>query len=301
MDIFFSIIAFIIVAFVWIQAGMNARNRSSADDVWRPTKTTQKNVPLGQRRINREYALQKAKPFLKKYTDPMGEHCLANENCKVNLIIDYENNNNKKIICISKKTTDKGQIKILTAVINPDFTGLYNYSLDYVIDNLWDMLCMNFSAITVYENIYEAVNAAMLRVQESAITVPKGTKTQKVYDSVSNTQIRTNNLLNINTATEAELLSLPGVNIVIAKKAEKYIEDNGGFKSVDEFVEKMKIKEIFIEQIKNLACVNLEDIPEENSSETTSPQNTQNAENLDIIEDSSNYTPHSDNERIIDL
>ena len=295
MDIFLSIIVFIIVAFVWVQAGMSARKDSMSENIWRPAKSTQKNVPLGQRKINREYALQKAKPFLKKYTDPMGEHCLANENCKVNLIIENEN---KKIVCISKKPNSQGKINILTATVKPEFADIYSYTIDYVIDNLWDTLCTNFSAITVYENIYEASNVAMLAVQESAINMPKGTKTQKVYDSVSNTQIRTNNLLNINTATEAELLALPGVNIVLAKKTQKYIEHHGGFKSVDEFIEKMKIKEIFIDQIKNLACVNIEDAAEDNNSQNADEQNS---DGLDIIENTSNYTPHSDNERIIDL
>ena len=295
MDIFLAIIVFIIVTYVWVQTGLNARKNSVAESVWQPARANHRNIPMGQRRINREYALQKAKPFLKKYTDPMGEHCLANENCKVNLIIENEN---RKIICISKKPNDKGNIKILTAVLKPEFYNLYNYTLDYVIDNLWDTLCLNFSAITVYENIFDAVNAAMLDVQESAINMPKGTKTQKVYDSVSNTQIRTNNLLNINTATEAELLALPGVNIVIAKKAQKYIEHHGGFKTVDEFIEKMKIKEIFVDQIKNLACVNIEETPEENNSQN---KNEQNSDGLDIMEDTPNYTPHSDNERIIDL
>lgn len=296
MDIFLAIIAFIIVAFVWFHAGMNGRNDSGTENLWKPARVNQKSVSPGQRRVNREYALQKAKPFLKKYKDAMGEHCLANENCKVNLIIEEEN---KKIVCISKKPTNKDKIKILTATIAPEMTNLYSYTVDYVIDNLWDTLCMNFTAITAYENIHDAVSVALLAIQESEINLPQGTKTQKVYDSVSNTQIRTNNLLNINTATEAELLALPGVNIVIAKKALKYIERTGGFNSVEEFIEKMKIKNIFVEQIKNLTCVALEDNSENNK---TNEENMEEENNVDNVEETqSTYIPHTDNGRIIDL
>ena len=294
MDIFFSIVVFAIITSVWVQAGASARKSGGTENLWAPARSNKKFVPLNQREVNRQFALQKAKPFLKKYTEFMGEHCLANENCKVNLIIEGKN---KKIVCISKKATREGKIKILTANVNIDFEDMYNYTLDYVVDSIWDTLCTNFSAITVYENIYEALTVALLEVQESELPMPKGTKTQKVYDSVSNTQIRTNNLLNINTATEAELLALPGVNIVIAKKAIKYIERTGGFKSVNEFIEKMKVKDIFVDQIKNLACVNLDDTTEESSSQKTNEQ--QNTGGLDIID--SNFTPHSDSERIIDL
>ena len=118
-------------------------------------------------------------------------------------------------------------------------------------------------------------------------------------------------MLNINTATEAELTSLPGVNVVIAKKAVKHIEKTGGFTSIEEFIYKMKIKEIFEEKIKEMAYVDVNAI--ENPSHQK-PQNEQNqipqietkqnnGNTLDLLDmqETKPYIPHSQNERIIDL
>ena len=295
MDVIFFIIIFIIIISSWSSSARNSlRNTFSYreyDDSWRRWGSYNNNtstITNRQKIEERENALKVASPFLKPFKDLMGEHTLANENCKVNLII--EKDGSRKIICISKLIVNNRR-KILTATVNPDIATAYSYPLNYVVDNLWNILCLNFSYSTVYENVYSALNAGMLNVKESQITVDsKGTETQKVYDSVSNTQIRSNNLLNINAATEAELSSLPGVNIVVAKKTMKYIEKNGGFKTVDEFIQKMKIKDIFADQIKKVTCTKLD--------ETKPVQNSTQNGNLDII---SNDIPHSDGERIIDL
>lgn len=307
MDFILLVIAISIISYVWRNAYIG--RFSTMDDTWRLRQATTKRVSKQQRKTNRHKALQKAKAFLKPYKELMGEHCLANENCKVNLVID---NGEKKIICINKRITDKNQRKLFTAKIAKDFTEIYTYTVDYVVDNLWDILCDNFSYTTVYENIFSALSAGMLDIKESSIIVKNNNnQIQQIYDSVSNTHIRTNNLLNINTATEAELTSLPGVNVVIAKKAVKHIEKTGGFTSIEEFIYKMKIKEIFEEKIKEMAYVDVNAI--ENPSHQK-PQNEQNqipqietkqnnGNTLDLLDmqETKPYIPHSQNERIIDL
>lgn len=294
-------IAFIVVAaiiiWIWTKTGMiSASSTYSKNEMWKPSTTSSKVVPKWKRIQDREFALKRAKPFLKPYTDIMGSLCLANENCRVNLFV--ENNGEKTLVCLNKKV-ENGKRAILTAKINQNIAAYYSYPPDYVVDNIFNILCANFAYSTSYANILAAVNQGMLLVQESSVAANTTSKeTQKVYDSVSNTQIRTNNLLNINTATEAELLALPGINIVIAKKIIKYIERNGEFKSVDEFIEKFKIKDIFAEQIKQLACAKYEDISDSDSSKET----PQNGIGLDIMESSNqSELPHSQNERIIDL
>lgn len=58
--------------------------------------------------------------------------------------------------------------------------------------------------------------------------------------------------VNINTATASEIAVLPGINIVIAKKVVEHRDLNGGFKSIDEFLQVAEVKEHFIPKIKEM-------------------------------------------------
>ena len=61
--------------------------------------------------------------------------------------------------------------------------------------------------------------------------------------------------VDINHCTQAELMQLPGISVVLAKQAMEYRAANGGFRSVEEFVEKLHIKPHFAVQIFNMATV----------------------------------------------
>lgn len=56
-------------------------------------------------------------------------------------------------------------------------------------------------------------------------------------------------VIDINTCTQAQLQELPGISLVQAKRAMEYRAQHGGFRSVDEFVEELKIKPHFAVQI----------------------------------------------------
>lgn len=63
--------------------------------------------------------------------------------------------------------------------------------------------------------------------------------------------------IDINTCSEKELSSLPGVSVVAAKKAISYREKNGGFASEEEFYKVLGIQLHFIRQIKDkIICGN---------------------------------------------
>ena len=56
-------------------------------------------------------------------------------------------------------------------------------------------------------------------------------------------------VLDINTCTREELMTLPGLSVAQASRAMTYRWENGGFRSVDEFIDVLKIKPHFAVQI----------------------------------------------------
>lgn len=297
MDAILGFIVFIIVILIWIYAARNGsyQNYRPNEQYWSNSNSSNEYVSYTRRQENRSIALQKAQLFIKPYKVLMGEHCLTNEYVKVNLVI--EKNGDRKIVCVNK-IVKNGKRKMFTGGINPDFVKYYLQPKDYVVDYLWDSICMGFTYTTVYENIYNTVITAMLLVNESEIAASE--------KSVSKINIKNENLLNINRATEAELLALPGVNVIMAKKAIKYIEKNGEFDSVEDFIQKMKIKDTFVEQIKAITYVSQSGSKEElKPKEDNSVQKEQQPSNqLDFTDNySKNTKPENDSEggRIIDL
>jgi len=61
--------------------------------------------------------------------------------------------------------------------------------------------------------------------------------------------------IDINTATEAELATLPGIGNGIAKRIIEYREENIGFKSVDELIMVNGIGRKKYEKIKDLVII----------------------------------------------
>jgi competence protein ComEA len=62
-------------------------------------------------------------------------------------------------------------------------------------------------------------------------------------------------LVNINTAGQSELESLPGIGPSLAKKIMEFRQKNGGFKNVNDLVAVPGIGQKKFEQLKNLVTV----------------------------------------------
>jgi competence protein ComEA len=62
-------------------------------------------------------------------------------------------------------------------------------------------------------------------------------------------------LVNINTATKDELQTLPGIGETIAGYIIEYREENGGFKSIDEIMNVMRIGAVTFDKIKDRITV----------------------------------------------
>lgn len=64
-----------------------------------------------------------------------------------------------------------------------------------------------------------------------------------------------NNKININTATSEQIATLPGINIVGAKKVIEYRNKEGYFKSIDEFIDIAGVKSHFVSPIKEIIII----------------------------------------------
>jgi hypothetical protein len=62
-------------------------------------------------------------------------------------------------------------------------------------------------------------------------------------------------LLDLNIATEAQISDLPGVGIILAKKAIKHREENGQFSTVEEFFQLLQLKQYAIDRLRPLVVV----------------------------------------------
>lgn len=89
------------------------------------------------------------------------------------------------------------------------------------------------------ERLHQTQPEHVETVQPQETEINKNTK-HPVVDS---------NVLDINNCDEGELEKLPGVSLVMAKKAIAYRESKGGFDSVDDFYESITLRPHFISQI----------------------------------------------------
>ncbi|MBO0525271.1 helix-hairpin-helix domain-containing protein [Clostridium botulinum] len=78
----------------------------------------------------------------------------------------------------------------------------------------------------------------------------------KVESAVNNMGNSINNegLLDINSCSELELSRLPGMGLILAKKAANLRNSKNGFDSVDEFIEVVGVKPHFVDTVKTMIC-----------------------------------------------
>lgn len=100
-----------------------------------------------------------------------------------------------------------------------------------------------------------AVNLALLLKDEDHYVIPKIGENLQLNTSSNNKSLQNNNLVNINTADKAMLLSLPSIGEKTAEKIIQYRETNGNFKSIDDIKNINGIGEKKFEQIKDLITV----------------------------------------------
>lgn len=99
----------------------------------------------------------------------------------------------------------------------------------------------------------DAVNLSQKLVDEQKIYIPKmGEKTeQDIISSIDNTNLSKDDRININTCSQQELMTLPGIGQVISGNIINYRESKGGFKDIEEIKEVNRIGDKIFNDIKD--------------------------------------------------
>ncbi len=196
-----------------------------------------------KKKKNRKIALNKAKAFLKPYTNPFGTLYLSNQFCSVNYSY------GKVLFSFSKKVDEDGN----------KVSFLVEHSKDEIlsVDEVWNILCEKFDYGTSLEDILKICAFYGLKIKTNYIIQKTKTIDEKSNIVVSNniySEIGDDNdeLLDVNSCSEAELIALPGITIIIAKKIVKHREEKGYFDSVEDFLKVTDLKPHFATQIEKL-------------------------------------------------
>jgi competence protein ComEA len=100
-----------------------------------------------------------------------------------------------------------------------------------------------------------ALNLAAPLVDGTQILVPKEGEAPPVAAGAGSGGVAAGGLVNVNTASAAELESLPGIGEVIAQAIIDYRTENGPFTSVDELLDVTGIGDVTLENIRELVTV----------------------------------------------
>ncbi|AZV56375.1 helix-hairpin-helix domain-containing protein [Clostridium sp. AWRP] len=87
------------------------------------------------------------------------------------------------------------------------------------------------------------------------------------HEKMTDEENTKNKIVDINIASENEIANLPGIGLILAKKAINHRQTKGYFNSIDEFAELLLLKPHIFERIKPLIVVSKIETKHENNSE----------------------------------
>ena len=186
-------------------------------------------------RIRREFALNKSKMFLSPYKSIWGDLKLSNKYCYLYLDKDGVT------ITGNEKVFPYRRFRVIESRV-------HSYT------DLWDMFCRSFSHNINYDGLVESCNTYKVTIYEYVNQTTKNntysSKKVKIAEKQENIT-----KLDINNCSEIELTALPGISIVMAKKAIKKREEIGGFKKIEDFFLFMRLKPHMENQLREKICV----------------------------------------------
>ena len=176
----------------------------------------------------REAALKKAKVYLAPYDDIWRDLKLTNPYCYLTLGMDG-------LTIEGFEKTKGGTFR--------SFRVLKSNVHDW--EELWNMFCKTFNYNKSYDGLLEDCRRFKLVIEEKLFE-------KSVEQNVPRIPAPVLNRVDINNCTEEDLTALPGVSVIMAKKALKRRNEMGGFNSIDEFFADLNIQTHMQEQLKDI-------------------------------------------------
>ena len=180
----------------------------------------------------RKEALRIAKIYLSPYSNIWSGLKLSNKYCYLKLESDGVS------IIGKEKVHPYRKFKVLTSHV-------HNYS------DLWNMFCKNFNHYKTYDDLVDDCKLYALSIYEYYVK-PEVSSSKVIHVAPTKPLIEK---LDINNCSEIELTALPGISIVMAKKAIKKREEINGFKRIEDFFIFMKLKPHMEKQLRERICV----------------------------------------------
>lgn len=204
-------------------------------------------------KLRRRRALKSCKKYLSK-----DKYILTLKNASVIFIYDTKN---KIFTCLDNRIKERTATIIWAEQSMSMLSGP-----DNLFEKTFDNICISFNDKANFSGIIEN-----LKEQFTIHETNPYKKTPKARQLEDEKPIKLDKYiekLDINLAEEAELAKLPGISIILAKRIIKERDVNGGFKTLDEFYSKMKIKPHFQKQLNDMICINEQHRSSQNNSDS---------------------------------
>lgn len=167
-------------------------------------------------------------------------------------------NNNEEIFVDTKATEDNQEIQLndkkedIVVEIKGEIKlpNIYQLKQDSIINDLIEKA----GGLTELADTSK-INRAEKLTDHQCIVIPNKNDSQSAKITSSQSTGSQSKLININTAAESELDSLPGIGPSRAKDIIKYRETNGGFKSIEEIKNIKGIGASSFEKLKDLITI----------------------------------------------
>lgn len=189
-----------------------------------------------EKTLRRRKALNKAKKFVIK----KGRSLIIKNN---NVMVIYHTDK-RSIVCIdvhnrNSVTASPNDYELKISDAPEDLNDRF--------DSFFDTLCTSFDIFSNYAGVSNQIKKNFPVKEQKASTTKKVDEPQnKQINSLKTRQI------NINEATESQLVNLPGISIVQAKKIINRINLKGDFNSIEEFFTEMKVKSHFQDKLREM-------------------------------------------------
>jgi len=188
--------------------------------------------------LRRSRALKKCSKYYTK-----ANYIITLKNSNITLLCDTKN---KTLTCFDNTCKERTATVIWSSQIN-----YMPQDRDNIFEITFDNICFSFSDRATYGGILKVLKDNFDDIQESG---PVPTVQKEIPKAEDEEPIKPvlNRLVDINNSTVEQIATLPGINIVLAKRIVKYRESKGGIYSKEEFYKEFNIKPHFQKELNRL-------------------------------------------------